>query len=346
MLHKSKTMKKVILTGASGSVGFEVMKQLAQKNDVELTVFDQKNFRSKKFFRPFKSKVNIVYGDIRNLNDVNNAVNNQDFIIHLAAIIPPLADDNPKLAEEVNVQGTRNLINACEKLAPNAFFLYSSSVSVYGDRLKKPNIKVGDPLKPSIGDEYAVTKLASEKLIQQSKLNWTIFRLSAIMGAGNHKIGKIIFHMPLKTKLEITTPSDTGRAFANAINHKEELKSKIFNLGGGEKCRASYKEMLSKTYRIVGLGRLDFPDNAFATANFHCGYYADGDDLENILHFRKQTYKDFYDEYRKLTSPLKRMITSLLSPLIKKKLLKLSEPYQAVKNGDKKMMKRFFEKEV
>ena len=335
-------MKKVLLTGASGSVGRHVLKQLTQKDDVLLTVFDKKTSLSKKLFKPYREKTNIIYGDIRNREALEPAVKGQDFIIHLAAIIPPLADDDPPLAEAVNVQGTGNLIKATRRLSPGAFLLYSSSVSVYGNRLKNPNIRVGDTLKPSLGDEYAVTKLAAEKLITESKLNWTIFRLSAIMWNDNHEISKLMFHMPLETPIEITTPEDTASAFVNAIYHEKQLTRKIFNLGGGESCRTTYRVMLETVFDIVGLKKLDFPEHAFAGTNFHCGYYADGDDLEKILHFRKQTLKDFYNAYREDTTPFMKKTTSLLSFLIKRKLLKHSEPYQAYREKDEQLLKRFF----
>ncbi len=335
-------MKKVLLTGASGSVGYQVLKQLIQKDDVKLTVFNKKSLQSKKLFKPYKERINIFYGDIRNQEDIEPAIKGQDYIIHLAAIIPPLADDDPELAKAVNVQGTGNLLKAARRFSPRALFLYSSSVSVYGDRLKNPNIKVGDPLKPSQGDEYAVTKLTAEKLIMESRLDWTIFRLTAIMWNDNHKISKLMFHMPLDTPIEIATPEDTARAFVNALYHRKQLSRKIFNLGGGNPCRTTYRKMLETVFDIVGLKKLDFPEHAFATTNFHCGYYTDGDDLENILHFRKQTLEDFYRAYRNETTTFMKKTTSLLSYLIKRKLLKHSEPYQAYREKDEKLMKRFF----
>ena len=94
-------------------------------------------------------------------------INDQyDGVIHLAAVIPPLADEQPSLAKAVNTNGTINLINQLETVSPNAFFMYSSSISVYGDRIASPNIKVSDPLQVSLGDEYAVTKIDAEKVMK------------------------------------------------------------------------------------------------------------------------------------------------------------------------------------
>ncbi len=332
--------KSVLLTGASGTVGFEVLKQLIEKDDYRIVVFDVDSKKSRKILGSIPQKFEMVFGDISNEKNMELVSQNIDFVIHLAAIIPPLADEQPELAEKVNVKGTENLIKNLEKHSPNAFLLYSSSISVYGDRLKNPNIKVVDPLIPSEGDEYAVTKIETEKLIQNSQLNWSIFRLAAIMG--NHKISKLMFLMPLDTSVEICTPEDTARAFVNALQHESELNKRIFNLGGGENCRISYENLLSESFRIFGMGKLDFPEKAFAEKNFHCGNYTDGDDLENILHFRKDNLKSYFQKVEKGVNPVVKIVTQIVNPLVKKKLLKESEPYEAYKNKDQKMLERFF----
>lgn len=332
--------RKVLLTGASGTVGFEVLKQLIEKDEYQIIVFDVENQNSKKKFASLPQKFETIFGDISKVSDVENLPKKLDYIIHLAAIIPPLADENTALAERVNLAGTQYLVQYLEQTSPNAFLIYSSSISVYGDRLKNPDIKVGDPLAPSEGDHYAETKIKAEEIIQKSSLDWTIFRLAAIMG--NHKISKLMFHMPLDTAMEICTPSDTARAFVNAIDKRENLNKKIFNLGGGSRCRTSYREFLSRSFSIFGLGNLDFPHKAFAEKNFHCGYYTDGDDLEEIVHFRRDSLEDYFREVREKINPITKFFTRIASPFAKKFLLKQSEPYHAFRNNDIQMMKRFF----
>ena len=55
------------------------------------------------------------WGDITDPDSVAQAVAGQECILHLAAIIPPLTEQNPDLAHRVNVQGTHNVIEAAEK---------------------------------------------------------------------------------------------------------------------------------------------------------------------------------------------------------------------------------------
>lgn len=331
--------KNVLLTGASGTVGYEVLMQLIEKDLYNITVFDFESKASRKKLLPFKHNIEIIFGDISAAEELNS-IKNMDFVIHLAAVIPPVADDFPDLAKSVNLIGTQNLVNQLEQYSPNAFLMYSSSIAVYGDRIEQPYIKVTDKIRPSDGDFYAKTKIDAEKDIQNSALDYTIFRLAAIMG--NHKISKLMFHQPLNTALEIATPRDTARAFVNGIEKQTELSKRIFNLGGGKLCRIDYEGFLERSFSIFGLGELDFPKHTFAEKNFHCGYYEDGDDLENIVHFRKDSLEDYFKKEKDKITFGRKFATSLFKKPIKWFLLQNSEPFEAFKSQDVDQLKHYF----
>ena len=336
-------MIKILLTGASGTVGREVLKQLCQATGpFEITVFDRKTRLSISLFRKLRGRISVVYGDISDKADISGVCSNKDIVIHLAAIIPPLADKNPALAEAVNVTGTRNLIECTEESSPDAFILYSSSISVYGDRNKNPWIRTTDPLIPSDRDEYARTKIKAEDIVKNSTLRWSIFRLTAIMGINNHKPTSLMFHMPLESKMEIATPKDTGRAFINALYHLDALNGNIYNLSGGEKCRITYNDFLSRAFMIFGLGNLDFKESTFAGRNFHCGYYEDGDILEEILHFRSDTIEDYFALLKKNVSPLRKIATTVFRKFIKKNLQNKSEPFTAMRSKNETEINHYF----
>ncbi len=332
--------KNVLLTGASGTIGTEIMKQLAQSDNVRLTVFDIKNARTKKLFAPYERAVDIIWGNISNAEDLKNIPQNLDVVIHLAAIIPPLSDEKPELSRKVNITGTQNLIQQLEKTSPNAFLLYSSSIAVYGDHVQNPFISVHEPLNAGKDDIYAQSKIECEKLIQRCGLDWSVFRLTAIMK--NHKISKLMFHMPLSTIMEICTPPDTARAFVQAIGHRNELTGKVFNLGGGKSCYITYLEFLNRSFQIYGLGKADFPEHAFAERNFHCGMYVDGDELENILHFRNDTIDTYFEDQKRGVNQAVRFLSTVLRGFIKQGLLLQSEPLKAFKSKNESQMSRFF----
>jgi nucleoside-diphosphate-sugar epimerase len=337
-------MKRILLTGASGAVGKEVLRQLCNSDiKTDITVFDKRTHYSKLFLTKFRNKVNVVFGDISVKKDISKVCSDKDIVIHLAAIIPPLADKNPLLAKAVNVTGTGNLVECIENQSPDAFFLYASSISVYGDRNSNPWIKVTDPLFPSDRDEYARTKIEAENIVKKSRLRWSIFRLTAVMGVNNHKPSELMFHMPLESMIEIATPGDTGRAFINAIDNADRLKGNIYNLAGGEKCRIIYKDFLSRSFEILGLGKLDFRENTFAGRNFHCGYYADGDILNNILDFRRESIDDYFIALGKNTTMIRKILTAVFRKIIKYSLQKKSEPLAAIESKNQTDIRHYFD---
>jgi nucleoside-diphosphate-sugar epimerase len=333
----------ILLTGATGSVGLETLRELLRRsNRYRVRVFSLDTPQERAILQPFETQIEIVWGDLRNPEDLRKAVDGVDAVLHIAAVIPPLADEKPQLAYEVNAGGTRNLLDAMQSQPTPPRMVYTSSISVYGDRVQDPWIRVGDPLKPSVGDEYARTKLAAEEMVQESGLPWTIFRLSGILSL-SLEMQPLVFHMPLDTALEWTHNSDTGLALVNALDHFEALNGRIFNLGGGEKCRVIARDFIRKTMEITGINPDALPEYAFATQNFHSGYYADGDDLENILHFRRKTLEDHYTEIAARIPAWRRTLNRLIPASVTRRYLEgLSEPLKALRENDTELIERFY----
>jgi len=333
--------KRVLLTGISGAIGEFVFDNLLKQSDkIEIIALSTDRKVNHIKLRKYESRAKIIYGDIREKSVTDKVAENIDFVIHTAAIIPPLANSNPELAEGVNHLGTSNLVKSIEEKSPNAFFLYTSSVAVYGDRLLNPEIRVSDELKPSFGDNYAVTKIKAEKVVQSSKLRWSIFRLAAIMHF-KQKFDPLMFNNPLDTRMEICTTRDTAFALSESIFKEKELEGKIFNLGGGEKCRAIYRDFLNTSSSNSGLGLNAFPDEAFATANFHCGDYMDSDKLNDILHFQRDSIEDYYRMFTKEIGPVNIFLAKIFRPFIINYFLKKSLPLIAQKKNDKAMLERY-----
>ena len=335
--------KRVLITGAGGTIGREALKMLHRRSDeFRVRVFDLPSAKNREFFGRYEPDLEVYYGDITRKEDLDKATKEVDFVIHLASVIPPLADEKPELVDSVNVGGTDNLVRALEQNSPQAFILFASSVAVYGDRFLDPFIKVSDPVNPNDDDYYGQGKVLMEQIIKDSKLQWTSFRLGAIMGASNHVMSGIMFRMPLRQLMEIATPKDTARAFVNGLNHREELAGRVFNLGGGAECTTTYQDFLENNFRIYGLGEFDFPLHAFATKGFHCGFYEDGQVLEDILHFRRDTLESYYRRLDKSISWPQEKATQLMAPIVKSYLLHLSEPYEAWINRDSEKIERYF----
>lgn len=333
---------KILVTGAAGTVGRCTIEELTKIREIEIIATDLNTSNNRKILAKFRNKIKIKLGDLLEDNFIDEISKSIDFTIHLAAIIPPLADEKPQLARKVNVCASEKLIRALEKNSPNSFFVYCSSISVYGDRLSAPFIRVTDRLCASVGDHYAETKIETEKIVQHCQLNWTVFRLTAVFGYGNHKISKLMFHMPLKTPIEIITPEDAGRAFAFSTKHLTELNKKVYNLSGGEDCRILYEDFLKKSFHIYGLKKFLIPKTAFAQKNFHCAFVDDGDELENILHFRNDNINDYFQKNEQKIGNFVKFWAGIFSPIYQKILVNKSEPLKALKNFQIENLRRFF----
>lgn len=334
---------RVMLTGASGSVGLMTLSALLKQDNHQITVFDLDNKGNRKKLKPYLKRVKTVWGNISNYDVVKDAVRNQDAIIHLAAVIPPKADLYPDLAKRVNYLGTINLIKAIKQSSNKPILIYASSISVYGDRVSEPWIKVTDILKPSDKDYYASLKIDAEEAIRQADISFIIYRLTAIMD--KPKLDPLMFHMPLNTKMEIASSHDTGHAFALTLNHLDELNNQIFNLGGGPLCRTDYQAFLSRMLMGYGFNPRHLSKRCFATKNFHCGYYADSDILNNILHFQKDSLESYLDSVALKTPRLLKLFNHLFSKIILNYMQNKSDPYQALLNNDVDAIKHYFKQD-
>lgn len=323
---------KVLLTGAFGNVGLSTLKELLDK-DYSIRVFEVYNRKNRKIAKKFKNRIEITWGDLRNKEDVNIAIQNQDIIIHLAAIIPPLADANPELAESVNVEGTKNILDSMKKQLHKPKLLFTSSVAVYGDRRYNPMIEVTDPLAPSKGDYYAITKITAEKLIRESGVAFAIFRLTYITSIDKLNMDPLMFHMPLDTSIEICDTKDVGLALVNAIEC-DEVWGETFNLAGGKECRITYREYLNDMMEIFGLGRNFLPEEGFAKKDFHCGFM-NTKKSQNLLKYQKHTLEDYYKDVKRKIGPKKHLMPAI-KWMIRLNLLKRSEPYKRHKFFRKK----------
>lgn len=332
--------KRVLLTGPAGNVGEEALAELLRRHHrYEIRAFDLPSRSVQRRLRPFRNEVDVMFGHLRNRADVARAVEGVDAVIHLAAVIPPRADREPEEARSTNVDGTRNLLDALAQQGRSVPFIHASSISLYGDRLARPWIEVGDAVKPSPHDYYAETKHEGEKLVQASTMAWSIFRLTGVLSM---RVGldPLMFHMPLATSFEIVTARDCGYAFVQALE-VEEVTGRIFNLAGGPSCRTTFADYLNRHLSIMGLGRDFLPPEAFAEGNFHCGFYRDSNDLQLLLQFQRDGLDEWFQHVQDNTNAVIPVLARACRPLARRFLLSRSEPFAARRTGDREELKRF-----
>jgi len=323
---------EILVTGGFGNVGRSAVKAcIAAGHNVTILESPQAMAKAdaglRKMLRSPWRDCRVLFGDLRKPDNVRKALSSfgkgPDALIHLAALIPPAADQDEAKTWEVNVGGTKNLIEACLSLPKPPRFVLASSIATYGDRLKNFWIRVDDELKPT--EIYSRTKVECEALVKASGLEHTILRLSYVVWAKWLPFDPMLFAMPPETRLEVVHTEDAGRAFAAAAE-LSLAAGRTLNIGGGPLCRTSFRAFLDRIFRYYGLGDSSFlPMEAFAASDFHCGWYADSDQAEELLHFRRKTLEDYYEEVRwetRLIAPF----ATLAAPAVRRWLIGKS-PY-------------------
>lgn len=276
----------------------------ARRDHFDLVVIARDSKHGRRALRPYlnESDVRIIWGDLRDYASVLDAVAGVDIVLHIAALISPAADRDPVVTEQINVGSIRNLLRAIRQQPdPDAIKLVTvGSVAMTGSRL--PPIhwgRVGDPIAPSIGDHYAVSKIAAERLVVESGLrHWVSLRQTFIcIPRLLSLLHPILFHQPVNTLFEFVTARDAGRLMANAAEDDvpEEFWRRVYNIGGGETCRVGYVEYFDRIFSALHLGRLSrlTERNWFALTNFHCQWYLDSDVLEGYLRFRRDGFEEY-----------------------------------------------------
>jgi len=305
----------VFLTGATGGMGMESLKaMLKDLNLYNLRILVRDSEKNRKIMEPDEGTegLEICKGDFNDKAGLKNYLKDVSLILHIAAFVSPQADYYPEKAMQSNYGGTRNLIETIYELGQEETtkFIYIGTVAETGDRMPPVHWgRVGDPIKPSMFDYYAVSKVAAERYVIESGLKyWVSLRQTGIIGPAMSKIrDAIMFHNCFDNVLEYVSDRDSGILMRNlaAFDTKGTLDSSfwnhIYNIGGGESCRVSTFDMFKKLYGAIGIKNLDYiiSPKEQATRNFHGHYYEDSDKLENYLHFRNDSMQYYYDEYLK-----------------------------------------------
>lgn len=354
-----ESKKTVFLTGATGNMGKQGLKQLLERTDrFDVVVLVLPGKRDKAVMAPFLSTpgLRIIWGDLTNYDDVLRGVTGSDYVLHVGGMVSPMADYQPDRTMKVNVGAIQNILKAIQAQPdPNAVKLvYIGSVAQTGDRNAPLHWgRIGDPIRISDFDHYALSKTMAERAVIESGLkHWVSLRQTGIL-YGNiiRKLDPIMFHQPLDGVFEWVTDVDSGRMLANVCEPDvpEEFWGRIYNVGGGPAFRTVNADFLRMSFKALGIR--DFTKvverNWFATKNFHGQWYEDSEVLERYLHFRKGSLNDFMDDLKK-NIPSKLKLAGFVPAYIIKHLIfkpvanKALGTMHWIKHADKARIKAFF----
>jgi len=171
----------ILITGGSGKLGDNLTKFLL-KHDYETHY-------------TFNTYPCNISGAVRHKLDVTSKKEtsklikkvNPDLVIHTSAVTDlELCEKNKKLAYKVNVEGTKNVVNASKE--PKSKIVYMSTSNVFsGDKKVYHEDDIPEP-----SNYYAFTKLIGENIVSESNLPFLILRTDQLYFWTN-RIGKKTF---------------------------------------------------------------------------------------------------------------------------------------------------------
>ncbi|MHA1749529.1 MAG: NAD-dependent epimerase/dehydratase family protein, partial [Promethearchaeota archaeon] len=222
-------MQKILVTGGKGYLGSKLVLKLKEKG-YEVEIFDKPQ-------------------DILNKKEIEAATKGKDVVYHLAALAEiNWTDAHPDITYDVNITGTRNVVEACAK--HKALLNFISTCCIYGDPLEIPSKEDG-LINPT--DYYATTKAAGEWIVKgwhlSRGLQYNIVRMGTIYGPstdpkmrGDMCIQKFIEKALKREKLTI---NGSGKQIRNYIHIDDAvdgliaiiekgIRNETINLAGAE----------------------------------------------------------------------------------------------------------------
>lgn len=181
---------RFLVTGGLGFVGSAIVRRLLKKGAKEVVLFDLKSEFPPSFDpEGGKDRFRIFTGDIRDKETVHKALEGCDYVFHEAALRVTRCAKEPRLAHEILVDGTFNVVEACVKHRVKKL-IHASSAIVYGTPLRLP-LDEGHPTHDTT--LYGISKVANENLLRSFKeqfgLDYVALRYFNIYGPGMNLFG-------------------------------------------------------------------------------------------------------------------------------------------------------------
>jgi nucleoside-diphosphate-sugar epimerase len=232
---------KILITGGAGYLGSVLTGTLLNKG-YSVTVLDKLLFNQTSLLQYTSNpKFKFIYGDVRNLTELEKLCKEADVIIPLAAIVGfPACASDPKLAKEINFDQIVNIVKFTN--GQNKKILYPNTNSGYGLGTGQLECTEESPLTPI--SVYGQTKCDAENFLRNCT-DAIVFRLATVFGVSSRMrtdllvndfvykaiTDKYIVVFEKSFKRNFIHIEDVANAFLFMLENYDKYKHEIFNVG-------------------------------------------------------------------------------------------------------------------
>ncbi len=161
-MTQDSALKTILITGGCGFIGTNLAEYLSGKG-YRVRILDNLSSSSQVWTvnpPPTQQTAELIIGDIRDKDMVNQALKGVDAVVHLAAHTSVVGSlENPEENWDININGTLNLLEACRQNRVDKFIFASSNAAVGEQTPPIDERTIPRPLSP-----YGASKLAGEAL--------------------------------------------------------------------------------------------------------------------------------------------------------------------------------------
>ena len=261
----------ILLTGATGFLGFRTLERLVQLSSVRKIVATGRILRkSREILNP---KVEYVLGDLKDKLFVSTILKDIDIVINTASLSSPWgSEDDFYLA---NVLTQKHIITSSENLGVKRF-IYISSPSIYYNGEDRIMVKENDPLPTRFVNNYSKTKREAEVLLENSNLNYIIIRPRAIIGRGDtvimprlikaHSDGRLKIIGNGENKVDLTSVNNVVESIILSMYAPDGALNNAYNIT--DRNPVSLWSSINSVLKGIGKEKVN------KTVNFRVAYFA------------------------------------------------------------------------